>query len=331
MTLHQLKILEAVARHGSITGAAKELRISQPSVFKQVKTLEQSCEVKLYRKSGRGVELTPEGREFETSAREILRRLETLQQKYRAQQTLRKKTLSIGASHAPSVSSLPGLLTTFRKHHPTVQVSLQTRSSRAIELLLLSSQIEVGIITHPSGCTDYSREPYRNEKVVVFVSRRHPLAKKRVWTIDEIAGEPLMLHKSVTGKTGDATLRLIKRIEEAGRKPIVSMECNSADSVKSAVLSGAGVGVLMEAHLHQEIRRGELTAIRIKGLESLDNQSFVIYPKDRNLSPAARDFLALLQGSFRPLMESGIPTAWPSRAAISCLTASHTLMLFAVT
>ena len=330
MTLHQLKILAAVARHGSITRAAKELRISQPSVFKQVKTLEESCEVKLYRKKGKGVELTLEGQEFETSAREILKRFEILQQQFRIQNPQRE-TLSIGASHAPSVSSLPALLATFRKNHANVHVSLQTRSSSAIELLVLNSQIEVGIITHPSGCTDFNRERYRKEKVVVFVSSRHRLATKRVWTIDEVAGEPLILHKSVNGKTGDATLKLMKRIQETGRKPIVSMECNSADAVKSAVLSGAGVGVLMEAHLHAEIRRGELQVIRIKQLETLDNQSFIIYPRKQDLSPVARDFLGLLKSSLSPLPENRIATAWPARAAIRCLTASHTLMLFAVT
>lgn len=150
MTLHQLKIVAAVARHGSITNAARELHISQPSVFQQVKSVEQSCGIKLYVKSGKGIELTPEGKKFEAEVREILQRIERLEEKYRAARGAKREILSVGGSHAPSVSILPSLLGAFKKRHPDLQVILQTRSSRAIELLVLNRKIDLAVITHPS-------------------------------------------------------------------------------------------------------------------------------------------------------------------------------------
>ena len=67
MTLHQLKIFQVVSHHRNITQASKQLRISQPSVFKQVKSLEESYKTKLYRKIGRGIELTEKGDSFARS------------------------------------------------------------------------------------------------------------------------------------------------------------------------------------------------------------------------------------------------------------------------
>jgi LysR family transcriptional regulator, transcriptional activator of the cysJI operon len=79
MTLHQLRIFQVVSHHLNITKASKELRISQPSVFKQVKSLEESYRTKLYRKIGRGIELTEQGRLFQGEVEEILRRVESLE------------------------------------------------------------------------------------------------------------------------------------------------------------------------------------------------------------------------------------------------------------
>ena len=81
LTLHQLMVFDTVARHRSITKASKELHVSQPSVFQQVKFLEDSCGVKLYRKIGRGIELTRDGQSFQTDVGDILLRIDKLRQK----------------------------------------------------------------------------------------------------------------------------------------------------------------------------------------------------------------------------------------------------------
>jgi len=72
MTLHQLRIFDVVSRHLNITKASVELHLSQPSVFQQVKALEQSCGFKLYGKVGRGIALTRAGERLCADAREIL-------------------------------------------------------------------------------------------------------------------------------------------------------------------------------------------------------------------------------------------------------------------
>ncbi|MCH6546382.1 MAG: LysR family transcriptional regulator [Deltaproteobacteria bacterium] len=72
MTLHQLKIWTIVARRQSMTKAADELRIRQPSVTQQVKLLEKEYRLKLYEVNGRGIELTQAGKLFLKNANRIL-------------------------------------------------------------------------------------------------------------------------------------------------------------------------------------------------------------------------------------------------------------------
>ncbi len=79
MTLHQLKVWIAVAKRLSMTKAAAELHIKQPSVTQQVKLLEKEYRVKLYNVNGRGVELTPAGRLFLKYAKRILSQVDNLE------------------------------------------------------------------------------------------------------------------------------------------------------------------------------------------------------------------------------------------------------------
>ncbi len=83
MTLHQLKIWTTVAKHRSMTRAANELRIKQPSVTQQMKLLEKEYRVKLYKVNGRGVELTPAGRLSLKYAKKILSHVDNLERDVR--------------------------------------------------------------------------------------------------------------------------------------------------------------------------------------------------------------------------------------------------------
>jgi DNA-binding transcriptional LysR family regulator len=79
MTLHQLKIWTTVAKQQSMTKAAKELRIRQPSVTQQIKLLEKEYRLKFYQVNGRGIELTQTGKLFLKNAKRILLQVQNLE------------------------------------------------------------------------------------------------------------------------------------------------------------------------------------------------------------------------------------------------------------
>jgi len=91
MTLHQLKIWTTIARHLSITKAAEELHIRQPSVTQQIKLLEKEYGVRLYNVNGRGVELTPAGRLSLKYAKKILSQVDNLKKELRSSQRRRRR------------------------------------------------------------------------------------------------------------------------------------------------------------------------------------------------------------------------------------------------
>jgi DNA-binding transcriptional LysR family regulator len=294
MTLHQLKVFQAVSQHLNITKASKELHISQPSVFQQVKSLEDSYGTKLYRKTGKGIELTEEGRLFRLEVEEILRRVDSLEKKFRPQPSPSAGRLVIGASHGPSASLIPSVLTTFKRIHPHVQVTLKTKDSRGMEQLVAESRVELAVVTDVSqveNSPQFCIEPCRQEQLVAFVSTKHPFARKTRISLAELARQPLILKERSESKTRE----LLKQIEQRGFELNVFMECESAEAVKAAVIKGLGVGVLYRDHLNTEVRRGDLKIVRISDLKRIDSKSFILYKIDQPLSPYARKFLGLLR------------------------------------
>ena len=92
MTLHQLKIWTIVAKHLSMTKAANELRIRQPSVTQQIKLLEREYKLKLYNiNGGRGIELTPNGRIFLKYAKRTLLQVDNLGKELKRNRKPRRK------------------------------------------------------------------------------------------------------------------------------------------------------------------------------------------------------------------------------------------------
>ena len=82
MTFHQLKIFEAVAEHLNITTASRKIRISQPSVSKQLRLLERECGLKLYVRYKQGIRVTEEGRLFQIAAKPVIEQMEALKRTF---------------------------------------------------------------------------------------------------------------------------------------------------------------------------------------------------------------------------------------------------------
>ena len=297
MTLHQLSIFAAVAKHRNITKASKELHITQPSVSQQLKFLEEECGGKLYNKLSRGIELTERGQLFLNDAEPILLEIERLKAKFNGTPTDGKvRSLVIGGSHSPSVSFLPSHLAVFKDTHPKVQLILRTDTSRAIEQLVLNSEAEIALITNPSNSPSLIYKPYRKEELVAFVSVNHPLAKRGELTRAELAQAPLVIKREKTGKAY-RTEEIFRQLEREGFKLNIVLECESAEAVKSAVKVGVGLGILYRDIVEPDVKRGELKIIKVPELK-MKVDTFIIYPKESPLSPHAQDFLTLLRGEW---------------------------------
>jgi DNA-binding transcriptional LysR family regulator len=291
MTLHQLKIFLAVAKYSSITRASRELHISEPSVYQQLKSLQMSLSPSLYKKIGRGIEITSDGRDFAEGAAEILRKAEELSSRFRVSRPSDgREYIVVGGSHVLSATILAPLLVSFKNKNPDVEVYFRTKSSPFIERLVMSGKIDIGLVTNATSSPQLIVEPFRHEEMVVVISKRHSLAGKRELSIAELARAPLIIRS----RKQSSSQQILDEVQEQGFQLNIAMKCDSAQSVKVAVVQGLGLGLLNRIHVEQEVKAGELKIVDVPGLKKYI-QSFIIYKAERSHSPAARKLLELLR------------------------------------
>jgi DNA-binding transcriptional LysR family regulator len=293
MSLDRLIIFAAVAKHRNVSRASQELHISQPAVTKQIKLLEKEYSTMLFTRGGRGVQLTEMGKTFLKDVRKLIERYETLREKFGAV-TLESsfQALRVGGSYSPSASFLPSLLAEFAKTHPRVQLNLCTDNRLAVEGMVLTGQAELAVINNPQLNRRLTMEPLRSEAMVAFVSPSHPMAKKKRLAWEDFTRAGFIIRSSIGGRGIDHVYT--RHLKKNGFTPNVILRCDTPTAVKEAVRKKLGIGVLYRDVVAGDIARGEFKAIKMPG-GALESKSYIIYRRNRPLTPVARDFLKLLR------------------------------------
>lgn len=294
MTLHQLKIFEAVAEHLNITKASEKVRISQPSVTKQLRRLEQEYGLKFYVKSGRGIKLTQEGQLFQVTVKPILEQVEGLKRTFENRVAEgRDKSLIVGSSPSPAAFFLSAVLRSFVELHPTVHPTLRTGYPHAIKEMILNAEVDIALTITLPDHPQIIAEPIHSEEIVAVVSSRHPLAKKGRLNEAELAQAPFVIMKGG---------RIAEEIEKIGLKLNVVMWCDSVEPIKEYVQAGLGVGLFYRGSAEAGLREGYFKVIEIPRLKDIRVTYFVIYRKGIPLSTSGQDLLTLLrQWSKKPI------------------------------
>jgi DNA-binding transcriptional LysR family regulator len=289
MTFHQLEIFDAVAERASVTQAARKIKISQPSVSKQLRFLERECGLKLYVKVGRGIKITEEGRMLQTAAKPILKQMKELRSSFLSKVTdARDVALRVGSTPSPGAFFLPGVLKSFVKLHPKIHPTLRTGYPDAIKSMVLDGEVDVAVTTIAPSHPEIVEEPIASEEIVAIVSAKHALASKKKLTESELGRVPFIM-------TTDG--RIADEIKKIGLRLNVVMWCESVDLKKAAVEAGLGVGLFYRGSAEAGLRQGYFKALEIPKLKNIKIACYVIYRRGTHLSPNLSNLLSALRRS----------------------------------
>ena len=289
----QLMIFAAVAKHRNVTRASQELHISQPGVSQQLKLLETNYGVKFFKRGGRGVELTDAGWLFLNKITPILTQVDELNRSFDSELLAPNvNSLAVGGTYSTSALVLPSLLGVFRKSHSRVGLTLRTGNRQFVESLLLASEIEIALVTGYPRSPQLIAEPYRRVRFVAVVAKNHPLARKRKMTLQELAKTPLVIRGGRNLRS--TTESLLREIQKQGLRVNIVMRCEAPEAVKTAVAKRIGMGILSEDTVKAEIKKGDFKIVKLSDLK-LEGESWIVYHRDKPLSPVALQFLRLLR------------------------------------
>jgi DNA-binding transcriptional LysR family regulator len=142
----RLRVLAAIATHGSVTKAAKELNYSQPAVSHQLARLEAETGARLVQRIGRGIRLTPEGEHLARRAAEIVGRVDTAAEELSAMVSLRIGRVRVAGFLSALATLVPHAAVTLRREHPGIELHLTEAHPRVSLDLLRTGQVDTAVI-----------------------------------------------------------------------------------------------------------------------------------------------------------------------------------------
>jgi len=289
INFNQLRTFCQAAKHGSYTAAAEKLYVTQPAVTAQMKLLEDHCNLKLFKKRGRKVYLTDEGKTLYQYARKIFDYEREIEDVMEDMRKLKRGILRLGTTKTYARYFMPFMITSFRETYPHIQIHLDEGSSQDMTLSLLDFQNEIAIIAKAEDHPDVYFFPFSEEEVVLIAAPDHHLAGKSPATFEHIAKEPIIMKE-----IGSGTRRLVNNIFAKNNfTPVMLMETSNTEFIKQLVQRGDGISFLVKEAVAVELGNGKLVTVPLKGHRLFLDMS-VAYLKDQHLSPPARAFLDIL-------------------------------------
>ena len=295
LQLAHLVALQAVARHGSFSRAARELRLTQPAVSMQVRQLERVLGLSLLERVGKRAYPTKAGEVLLTHAGRALRELENGVQLVQQLRGIVAGRIRLGTSASISIYLLPSALHRFRARYPQTELVVVTGNAPEIARAVVANELDVGIISLPVRERELAvTSLYRDELVAIGPPDRRWPRGRRVKAA-ELARETLILFED------GATLRgLIDGwFQRGGAAPALPMELGNTEAIKKLVEAGLGLSVTSWFAAKAEVRARKLAAVRLD--PPLFRQIGIVLRRDKPRTPVLDAFLATLDDLRRSL------------------------------
>jgi DNA-binding transcriptional LysR family regulator len=243
MELRHLRSFVVTAEELHVGRAAIRLHLTQPSLSRQIASLEHDVGVPLFTRIRRRFGLTPAGEVFLTAARDIVRRADNAVLDAQTAHRGELGTLRLRFVQSATFVALPRLLGAFRAAYPLVNLDLESMTTLQQTAALRAGQIDVGLLRLPIDEPTLSTRVMSRDPLVVALPAGHPLAVRRRIPLIELAGEPFVLYtRSFGPSVHDA---IVGHCVAAGFTPRIVQQAAGVQTILSLVTAGLGVSLLI--------------------------------------------------------------------------------------
>jgi DNA-binding transcriptional LysR family regulator len=260
VTLTQLTAFLTVVRRGSVTAAAEELVVTQPSVSAAVSALERELGVELTERSGRALRPTAAGAAYVPYATDVLGLLAKGARAAREAAEQEPRTLRISAVTTAGEYLVPQLIQAFREQRPDVEVSLDVGNRALVFGRVLDHTVDVAVTGRVPDDGRLTGVDFADNEFVLVTAPGDPLAKRRWVAVEELGGRPWLLREPGSGTRALCEEFLASR----GIEPkLLTLGSNGA--IKQAARAGLGLALQSRAAVELELELGLLATVSPRG------------------------------------------------------------------
>jgi DNA-binding transcriptional LysR family regulator len=290
MQIESLKVFCDLAESESFTKAAQINGVTQSAVSQQISSLERLFKSLLIERSKKKFRLTREGQVLYDYSKQVIATYEALHSKLQEIKDIISGTIRVATIYSIGLHDLPPYLKKFLKTYPTVNVHVEYRRANQVYEDVIGNVVDLGLVAYPTKDSKLEIFPLRKDPLVLITHPQHPLAKSKVMKFKMLSGQKFI------GFEPDIPTRkaLDKILKEHGVDVEHAMEFDNIETVKRAVEIDAGVAIVPQGTVIQEVAKQTLAAIQLEDGEFFRPLA-AIYKKNKVLSPAMKQFLTILK------------------------------------
>ncbi|MEY3449089.1 MAG: hypothetical protein RL749_710, partial [Verrucomicrobiota bacterium] len=292
MHIENLKIFRDLVDNESFSKAAKLNAITQSAVSQQLRSMEKHFNVLIVDRSQKQFRLTREGRSLYEAAKDILNRYEQVGSEMQEMRKVVSGTVHISTIVSIGLHELPPHVKSFMQEFPHVNVRVEYRRSNLVYEDVISNAVDFGLVAFPQKTRQVEIIPLMEDQLVAICSPKHKLAAKKEIDLADLQGGKFI------GFDQDIPTR--KALDQFFREQRIelepSMEFDNIETLKRAVEVDAGVALVPEGTIRQEVEQGTLVMLRLRD-RRVARPLAILHRKGRVLTPAMKRFMTHLMNS----------------------------------
>ena len=259
LDLRDLKLVDAVAEHGSLTRAGSVLYLTQSALSRQLADLERRLGTPLFMRNGKRMVLTPAGERLREGAQEVLTSVARVVDEVRDVGAEVEAVLRVSTGCYTCYHWLPGVLKRYRQSFPRIETRVVASLTHRPIPALLKNQLDLAIVSDPVRDRRVKVTPLFEDELMAVVPPGHPWEGRAFVTAQDLAGEHLFLYNAPRSELTVFSAVL----DPAGVQPRQVSKVELTEAIVELVRAGLGVGVLARWAIAPHLRSGGLRVVRI--------------------------------------------------------------------
>jgi DNA-binding transcriptional LysR family regulator len=290
MDIRHLQYVLEVANFKSFTRAAESLHITQPTISKMIRNLEDELDIEVFNRSGRQIELTDSGRVIAAHAKHILNSYNNLFSELNDLTHFKKGRIRVGLPPMVGASFFPSIMSRFRSRYPGIVMDMIEEGAKKIERAVEEGILDVGVVLLPTNDDRFDSFSFVDEQLKLVVHPSHPLSGHEYVKFSELADESFISFRE------DFALhdRIYAGCMSAGFEPHVLYASSQWDFISEMVAAGLGIAMLPET-ICAGLDPKQVRVISL-GEPVIAWQLAMIWRKEGYLSYAAREWIRFTRG-----------------------------------
>ena len=290
MTLENLRLVRDIAHYRSISKAARTNGVSQSAVSQILSELERELEIELFDRRRRPLDITAAGKIYLDYCREVLRKDDELKASLAQLKKHADGTVRVAAIYSVGLSEMSQIETRFEERFPYADLQVQYLRPERVWEAILQDQADLGLMSYAESSREVVAIPWRDEEMVVAVAPDHPLANKHSIPISAVDGQGFI------GFDDDLPIQnqIDRYLREHKVAVNVTLRFDNIEMIKQAVAHGAGLSIMPERVMREDMMQGRLMALRLEPAE-LYRPVRIVHRRRKVFNRVASGLLELLR------------------------------------